>query len=277
VSNIIDIEKVLIDKSPALYKFMPDFLINYLKRIIHQDEFNENLIKHKHLEGIDFIDASLKGINVKLEVEGIENIQKSERYIVASNHPLGGLDGLALMLAVSKKRKDIVFPVNDILMNVKNLRPLFIPINKHGSNSENIQIINETFASDKIICYFPFGLVSRKKKGKIMDLEWKSTFITKAKRYKRNIIPTHIEGKNSNFFYNLSNIRKALGIKVNIEMLYLVNELYKQRNSTLKITFGKPISYNTFNSVHSKKEWAELLRQFTYKLGKDRNAIFEYS
>jgi putative hemolysin len=277
VNKLINIEKVLQDKSPALNKFMPSFIISYLKRIIHQDEFNTNLVKHENLEGTDFIDASLADIGVKVETIGLENVPEIGRYIVASNHPLGGLDGLALMLAVSNKRKDIVFPVNDILLNVKNLRPLFIPINKHGSNAENIQIINETFASDKIVCYFPFGLVSRKKKGKIMDLEWKSTIITKAKRYKRNIIPTHIEGRNSNFFYNLSNIRKALGVKVNIEMLYLVNEMYKQRNSTLKITFGKPIPYTTFNSKYSKKEWAELLRQFSYKLGNDRNAVFEYS
>lgn len=275
MSKLIDIEKVLQDKTPLVSSFMPGFVVNYLKWLIHQDEFNANLIKHENLEGIDFIDASLADLNVTTEVEGIENIPKSGRYIVASNHPLGGLDGLALMLAVSKKRNDIVFPVNDILMNVKHLQPLFIPINKHGSNAENIQIINKTFASDKIVCYFPFGLVSRKRKGKIMDLEWKSTFITKAKRYKRDIIPAHIEGRNSSFFYNLSNIRKAFGIKINIEMLFLVNEMYKQRNSTLKITFGKPISYESFDRSHTKSEWAELLRQFSYKLGKDSSAQFE--
>ena len=277
VSKLINIEKVLLEKSPALKKIMPGFIINYLKRIIHQDEFNANLSKYENLTGIDFIDASLANINVKVEVEGIHNIPKTGRYIVASNHPLGGLDGLALMLAVSKRRKDIVFPVNDILMNIKNLQPLFIPINKHGSNAENIQVINDTFASDKIVCYFPFGLVSRKKKGKIMDLEWKTTFITKAKRYKRDIIPVFIKGRNSNFFYNLSNIRKALGINLNIEMLYLVDEMYKQRNSTIKITFGKPISYNTLDKRHSKKKWAELLRQFSYKLEKNSNAVFEHS
>jgi len=255
---------------------MPSFVVNCLKRIIHQDEFNANLTKHENLEGIDFIDASLTDVNVEVEAIGLENIPKDGRYIVASNHPLGGFDGIALMFAVSRKRKDIVFPVNDILMNVKNLQTLFIPINKHGSNAENIQIFNDTFASDKIVCYFPFGLVSRKKNGKIMDLEWKSTFVAKAKRYKRDIIPTYIEGRNSNFFYNLSNIRKALGIKINIEMLFLVNEMYKQRNSTLKITFGKPISYKTFDNRYSKKEWAELLRQFSYKLGKDSNSKFDY-
>lgn len=272
--ELINLEKVLSDKSPVLKKFLPGFVIRYLKRIVHEDMLNLYLTKFGHLSGISFIEASLAEMNTKLEITGIDNIPESGGCIIASNHPLGGLDGLALMLAVGDKRKDIVFPVNDILMNVKNLETLFIPINKHGSNAQNIKIINDTFASDKVICYFPFGLVSRRKKGKIMDLEWKSTFISKAKRYKRDIIPTHIGGRNSNFFYNLSNIRKALGIKANIEMLYLVNELYKQQNSTLKITFGPAIPYSTFDNRHTKAEWAELLRQYSYELGKDSNVRF---
>ena len=272
--ELINLEKVISDKSPVLGKFLPGFVLNYLRRIIHEDTINLYLTKFGHLMGINFIDASLAKMNTKLEITGVENIPEEGGCIVASNHPLGGLDGLALMLAISKKRGDIVFPVNDILMNVKNLEPLFIPINKHGSNAQNIKIINDTFASDKLICYFPFGLVSRKKKGKIMDLEWKSTFISKAKRYKRDIIPTHIGGRNSNFFYNLSNARKALGIKANIEMLYLVDELYKQRDSTLKITFGPAIPYGTFDNRYTKAEWAELMRQYSYKLGADSNARF---
>lgn len=272
--DLINIEKVLSDKSPVLKKFLPGFMINYLKRVIHEDTINLYLTKFGHLNGLDFIEASLAEMNTMIEVTGIENVPKEGGCIIASNHPLGGLDGLALMLAVGKKRKDIVFPVNDILMNIKNLEPLFIPINKHGSNTQNIKIINDTFASDKLICYFPFGLVSRKKKGKIMDLEWKSTFISKAKRFKRNIIPTHIGGRNSNFFYNLSNIRKALGIKANIEMLYLVDELLKQSNSTLRITFGPVIPFDTFDSRHTKAEWAELMRKYSYKLGVDSDARF---
>ena len=112
-----------------------------------------------------------------------------------------------------------------------------------------------------------------KRKGKIMDIEWKNTFISKAKKYKRDIIPTHIGGRNSNFFYNLSNIRKAIGIKANIEMLFLVNEFIKQRNSTLKITFGSPISYSTFDNRHTKAEWAEILRQYSYSLDTGYNEL----
>lgn len=263
----IVLEQVLDDKNPLLRKIMPGFVLSYLKRIIHVDELNGYLSRHGHLQGIDFIDAVLNDMKVKVEITGIENIPVESGCIIASNHPLGGLDGLALMLAVSKVRKDIVFPVNDILMNINNLEVLFIPINKHGSNAQNIQVINETFASNQMICYFPFGLVSRKRGKKIIDLEWKSTFVTKARRFKRDIIPTFIEGRNSNFFYYLSNIRKRLGIKANLEMLYLVDEFEKQRGQTITIHFGKPISWQELDKKHMPGEWAELIRRYVYTMG----------
>ncbi len=272
---LVDIEKVIKDKSPTLKKVIPGFITAYLKRIIHQDELNFYLTEYAHLQGVEFIDAVLGYINTKLELVGLENIPEKEKCIIASNHPLGGLDGMALMLAVSHVRGDIVFPVNDILMNVKNLESLFIPINKHGSNAENIKIINDTFASDKVVCYFPAGLVSRKTGGEVRDMEWKSTFITKAKRFERNIIPTHISGKNTNFFYNLANIRKKLGIKANIEMLYLVDEFHKQKNQTLVITFGPHIPYQIFDKRNTAAQWADLVKQYVYKMSAGYKESFE--
>jgi len=272
---LVDIEKVIKDKSPTLKKMLPGFITAYLKRIIHQDELNFYLTEYAHLQGVEFIDAVLGYINTKLELVGLENIPKTEKCIIASNHPLGGLDGMALMLAVSHVRGDIVFPVNDILMNVKNLESLFIPINKHGSNTENIKIINDTFASDKVVCYFPAGLVSRKTSGEVRDMEWKSTFITKAKRFSRDIIPTHISGKNTNFFYNLANIRKKLGVKANLEMLYLVDEFHKQKNQTLVITFGPNIPYQTFDKRFTAAQWADLVKQYVYKMSAGYKESFE--
>ena len=271
----IDLDKIIKEKSPDMDKLLPGFIKSYLKRILHQDDMNGYIKRNGHLMGTEFIDASIKDLGAKIEVEGLENIPPKEKCIVASNHPLGGLDGVALMLVISKVRPDIVFPVNDILMNVKNLAPLFIPINKHGSNAENIKIINDTFASDKLVCYFPFGLVSRKSKGVIKDLNWKPTFITKSKRFKRMIIPAHISGHNTNWFYNLSNFRKKIGLKVNIEMLYLVDEMLKQGEKTIKFTFGKPIPYATFDKRHKNDEWAELMRQYSYKLGEGYKKSFE--
>ena len=272
--EFIDVGKVIERKSPSLRKRLPKFILSYLRRIVHEDELNEFLRLYGHLEGVAFIAGALEFMNTNIRVVGLENIPEAGKAIVASNHPLGGLDGLALMLTVAKKRKDIVFPVNDILMNVKNLEPLFIPINKHGSNTENIRIINDTFASDKTICYFPAGLVSRKKKGIIKDLEWHPTFITKAKRFKRDIIPTHISGRNTNFFYNFAKIRKLLHIKANLEMLYLVDEFHKQKNKTITITFGKPVSYEVFDHRHTRLEWAARMRDFIYLLEENPDTVF---
>jgi putative hemolysin len=262
--KFIDLEKIIASKNQHLAKLLPGFVLKYLKKIIHVDEINAAIYRNKDKIGIDFADAILKEFSVNIKAHNTENITKNGRYIIAANHPLGGLDGMALMCEVGKIRKDLLFPVNDLLMNLPQLKPLFVPINKHGKNTENHQILHDAFSSESVILYFPAGLVSRKNKGIIKDLEWKKTFITVAKKYQRDIIPTYIDGKNSNFFYNLSLIRRKLGIKANIEMLYLVDEMYKQKNKTINIIFGNPISYLTFDKKYSDKEWAEYIKNIVY-------------
>jgi len=262
--KFIDLEKIISSKNKRLAKYLPNFIIRYLKKIIHVDEINAAIYRNKDKFGIDFAEAILKEFSVNIKVHGTENISKQGRYIIVANHPLGGLDGMALMSEVGKIREDLLFPVNDLLMNLPQLRPLFLPINKHGKNIENRQILNNAFLSDSLILYFPAGLVSRKNKGIIKDLEWKKTFITIAKKFQRDIIPTYIDGKNSDFFYNLSLIRRKLGIKANIEMLYLVDEMYKQKNKTINIVFGNPISYVTFDKKNSDMEWADYVKNIVY-------------
>jgi putative hemolysin len=264
--KLIDIERVFEDKNPRLNKFLPGFIFRYLKMVIHQDELNDALERHKDKVGLDFIDEILDDFGAKIIVEGIENVPEKGRYIIASNHPLGGIDGMALMQVAGKIRKDILFPVNDLLMYLPNLKPLFIPLNKHGRNAENLRLFDEAFASDSVILYFPAGLCSRKVKGEIIDLEWKKTFISKAKKFKRDILPVYIQGRNTNFFYNLANLRQKLGVKANIEMLYLVNEMFKQKDKEILIRFGKPIPYQHFD--HSKKdsEWASFMKEHVYSL-----------
>jgi len=274
-SKLIDVEKVFYTKSPRVARKIPQFIYNYLKRVVHQEDLNEAIRRFNDQQGLDFVRSILAHMGVKITYQGIENIAVDGRYIIASNHPLGGLDGMALMKVVEEVREDIVFPVNDLLMNVPNLLPLFIPINKYGSNTQNMLIMNETFASDKTILYFPAGLCSRKQQGKILDLEWKKTFITKARTYKRDIIPVHIKGRNSDWFYNLANWRKRLGIKANIEMLYLVDEMYKQNNKNISITFGKPISWTTFDNRFPDIIWAKKVKQHVYTLESNISSIFD--
>ncbi len=265
-SEFIDVERIIASKSKRALKYTPKFIISYLKKIVHQDYVNNFLQIHQDKIGFDFVKAVLDEFHVKLKVEGLEFIDLTKKYIISANHPIGSLDGLALMDVVGKIRKDIIFPVNDLLMNLPNLQPLFIPVNKHGSNIENARIIDEAFSSNVLMLYFPAGLVSRKKKGIVEDLEWKKTFIRKSRDYFRDVIPVYIEGKNSDFFYRLANWRQRLGIKMNIEMLYLADEMFKQDGNEIKIKFGRPISYQTFDRTKKDIEWADVVKQQVYAM-----------
>lgn len=263
----IDIEKVIASKSQKLANLLPGFIVRYLKRILHQDELNDFLSRNHQKQGIEFADSVLEELDITFEVKGFENIDPNGRYIFACNHPLGGPDGIILISIFGKKFPKIRFLVNDILMNIKNLSEVFVPINKHGGQAkEAAKIIEEAYQSESTMLTFPAGLVSRKQKGKIEDLAWKKSFIAKAKKHKRDIVPLHMDGRNSNFFYNLANLRKFLSLKSNLEMLYLPNELFKQRGKKFTVRIGKPVSYQTFDSSLSYDKWAEKMKRETYNL-----------
>lgn len=264
----IDVEGLIGSKNPKLLKLIPRFILRYVKRVIHQNEINDFLRKNNDVYNLDFANNILEMFNTSIKIVGEENIPRDGNPIIVSNHPLGGLDGIALISTVGKYRNDLVFPVNDLLLYLRNLNGIFLPINKHGRNSSDaVREFDNAFASkENALLYFPAGLCSRKIKGKIVDLEWKKTVITKAKKYQRDIVPVHFEGRNRNFFYNLANIRKFLGIKANIEMLYLPDEMYHQYNKTFTITFGKPISAATFTREKTDAEWAIWLKEEVYKL-----------
>ena len=281
-TNLIDLRKIFTAKVPKLMKHMPNWLFRKIQRLLHEDDINEILTKYADKQGLDFVNALIDDFNLELELKGVDNLMHSERILVASNHPLGGLDGIALIGAVGNHRGETLTPVNDFLMFVKNLRPIFIPVNKVGSGTanreENMRLFNETFAGDATLCYFPFGLCSRKTDdGKIQDLDWKKTFVTKSRAFQRDIVPVHIEGRNSKFFYNLARCRKKLKIKVNIEMAFLVDEFFKQRNKKLTINFGKPIPYTVFDQRFTDAQWAEKLRTFSYQLADNCNLTFDPS
>lgn len=265
--KLIDVEKVLYSKSPALRKTIPAFLIRYLKRIVHQEELNEFLRQYGHLKDAELIHAGLVNFKIKYKVFGIENIPAEGRYIFVSNHPLGGLDGLVFIYEISRYFKDIKFPVNDILTNIENLSGIFLPVNKHGAQGRDAaKRIEDAYASDCQMLYFPAGLCSRKKHGVIEDLKWHKSFISKAVQYKRDIVPAFFSGRNSNFFYNLSNIRNFLGVKANIEMLYLADEMFKQTDKEICLVFGKKIPWETFDKTKLPVEWAEWVKTKSYEL-----------
>jgi putative hemolysin len=263
----IDVEGVLYSKNPRFRKIIPGFIVNYLKRIVHQEDLNRFLEASGDLKDIELIEAGLLFLGIKAAVSGTENIPQSGRYIFVSNHPLGGLDGLVFINEVSKVYKDIKFPVNDILTSIRNLSGIFLAVNKHGpQGKEAARRIEEAYASESQILYFPAGLCSRKKGGVIKDLEWHKSFITKSIQHQRDVIPAYFSGRNSDFFYNLANFRKFIGFKANIEMLYLADEMFRQRGKEIRLVFGKKIPWQTFDRSKSAVEWAEWVKAKSYEL-----------
>ncbi len=264
--DFVNVERVIRSKNPRLAKTLPAFLIRLMERVIHQKRINNIIYGKRNTYGVPYIHECLNDFGITFEVEGLENVDLKGRYLIASNHPLGGIDGLILIAAISKVRPDIVFPVNDLLLNVPQLQPFFVPVNKHGSNARNRELFDAAFESDYMVLYFPAGLVSRRKKGVIRDPEWKKTFISKAVNYKRDILPVHIDGKNSGFFYSFANWRVRLGIKANLEMVLLPDEMFRPRQKHFRITIGKPVSWETFDRSRRPNVWAKLMQEHVYRL-----------
>ncbi len=269
----IDIDNVLKVKTKSNYRKIPKFAIRYLERVIRQEELNDIIRRNREKNGVEFMRALVDNeFNLKLDICGEENIPAEGRFVFASNHPLGGLDGICLSAFLGEKyHGKIKYLVNDVLLNIKNLQSIFVPINKYGPQAKkSTESINEAYDSDNQIITFPAGLCSRKTNGRICDLEWMKSFVAKAIEFERDIIPVYFDAKNSNFFYNFANIRKSLGLKFNIELIYLPGEMFKNKNQTFKITFGKPISRKSLDKSKTHKEWAQEIKEIVYALPQNK-------
>jgi putative hemolysin len=266
----INVRNILHSKAPK--RKIPDFLIRYLEGIVHQNELNQFLEVHKNLYGIDFVKESVHFLKLTIHTEGLDKIPEG-RYTFAGTHPLGGIDGLSTGLAIHERfpEQSIKFLSNDLLSNLQNLLPLFIPVNKVGSQSQHRSLpvrLVEAYNSENQMVIFPAGKCSRRVKGKITEMHWTKSFIQKSIESERDVVPVYFEGRNSNFFYNFANFRTSLGIKTNFEMLYLADEMFKQRGKTFHIYFGKPISYKTFDCSRNTQEWANWVREQALLLAK---------
>jgi len=263
----IDVEHVV--KTRASKVKVPRFIIKYLKKIVHEDEFNKFFRENPDLRNMDFIEGGLKYMGINTVVKGKENLPHQDgRYIFACNHPLGGLDGMTIGYLIGREYDGKVkFFSNDLLTNLHPMKDMFIPVNKFGAQSkESANMMHELYSSDYHLVTYPSGMCSRKVKGKVVDLEWKKNFITKAVQYQRDVIPVYFEGRNSEFFYNLANLRKFFGIKFNIEMMYLVDEMFKQKGKTFTIKIGKPISWQHFDKSKNQNQWAAWVKDKVYEM-----------
>lgn len=267
----IDIDEIVRGKAGAKARFVPRFVLSWLKRIIHQDEVNEFILGEGDKQGMPWLDDCLEYLGTTLNVKGLENLpddSDGRLFTFVSNHPLGGPDGVALgHLLGHRYGGRIKYLVNDLLMNLHGLAPFFVPINKTGKQSRDFpRLVEAAFGSPNHIIMFPAGLCSRRIGGQIHDLPWQKTFITKSVETQRDIVPIRFDGRNSDFFYRIANVGKRLGLKFNIAMLYLVDELYKNRGKTFDVTIGKPIPYSTFDKSRKPQEWAAYVEDIVYKL-----------
>ncbi len=267
----IDIDAILQSKMGNKARRVPRFIVNWLKHIVHQDEVNSFLWDAKDLQGTPWLQAGIDFLDNKIVVKGMENLpddSDGKRYTFVSNHPLGGIDGIAIGSIIGKRYNDnFRYLVNDLLMNLPGLAPLCIPINKTGKQSRDFPAMVEAgFASDHHMVMFPAGLCSRKIKGEIHDLPWTKTFISKSVQTQRDVVPIHFSGQNSEKFYRIANICKALRLKFNFAMLFLADEMFKNRGKTFEVTIGKPIPWQTFDKSRKPKEWAQYVQDIVYKL-----------
>ena len=267
----VDIDNILKSKLGSKAKFLPRPLVSWLKRIVHQDQVNAYLWESRHLVGTEWLEECVRYLDATLDIVGEENLpdkNDGRLYTFVSNHPLGGEDGVALGAIIGRHYDGrFRYLVNDRLMNLPGLAPVSIPINKTGKQGRDFpKMVEAGFQSDNHMLMFPAGLCSRRKNGEVRDIDWKKTFIAKSVEYKRDVVPIHFSGQNSNRFYRLANFSDRF-LPFNFAMLFLVDEMYKNVHKTFRVTIGKPIPWQTFDHSRKPAEWAQWVKDRVYELG----------
>ena len=271
IEKTIDIDEILKNKLGDKVNYLPRFVASWLKKITHQDEINVFLWNHRHLTGTEWLEACIDFLDVTLEIQGEENLpdpHNGKLYTFVSNHPLGGADGVAIGAIIGRHYgNQFRYLLNDLLLNLPALKPVSIGINKIGKQGRNSPaMVEEGFQSDNHIIMFPAGLCSRKINGQIRDIPWKKTFISKSVEHHRDVVPIHFDGRNSGRFYLIAHLCKVFRLKVNLAMLFLVDEMFKNKHQTFHVKIGKPIPWQTFDKSKTPREWAQYVQDIVYQL-----------
>lgn len=271
IEKTIDIDKILKGKMGAKAKFVPGFLVSWLKHIVHEDEVNRFLWDSRDLAGTEWLEECVRYLKMNIQIAGLENLpdkNDGKLYTFVSNHPLGGQDGVALGAIIGKHYDGkFRYLVNDLLLNLPGLKPVSIGINKTGKQSRDFpRMVEAGFQSDNHILMFPAGLNSRKRDdGSIHDIPWKKTFISKSVEYHRDVVPIHFGGRNSERFYRIAKFSDKY-LPFNLAMLFLVDEMYRNVGKDFRVAFGKPIPWQTFDKSRTPQQWAEYVEDRVYKL-----------
>ena len=263
----VDLDKEIKNSNSTILKILPSFFVNWMKLIIKQEEINRILTKYEGYQGVDFLPKIIEELNLKVQIEGLENLPENGKCFFVANHPFGFVDGLILTHTVGTKYGTLKAIGNEFFTLAPHLRPIIAAVNVFGTNPKDYLVeLENVFESDSPITHFPAGSVSRVRKGKIRDKDWHKSFIKQASKYQRDIVPFHFIGRNSMLFYSIYMVRTLLRINVNIEFMLLPYEIFHKKNKTVQVRIGKPISYNTFDDSRPHKEWAQYVKEQVYLL-----------
>lgn len=263
----VDVRTLVSSKAPKAAKFIPGFVFRFLERILHQDDINDIIREGWDRTPQAFVQGVFKRWGISYTLEGAEALDPKGRYIFAANHPFGGMDGMMIADCLIEHFGDARVVVNDLLMYLEPLKPIWIPVNTMGAqNPEYVRLFEEGFASDLPILMFPAGICSRVVDGSIVDLQWKNTFVRRAHATQRSVVPLYVEGSLHKWFYRIYKFRKKLGIKANIEMLLLVDGMYRQNGKHFRLVVGEPITPEELKECGSVREQIEFVRKKTYNL-----------
>ncbi len=272
----IDLASSIKESDSEFLKKLPGFIVRSLEKIIKQEELNTIIEKYKDCEGADFHRSIMKEFCLSLEIEGIENLPENSKCFFLSNHPFGIVDGLILTKTVIEKYGTFKAIGNESFQFVPNLRPYIALVNPYGLSSKTyVTELEKVYQSDVAITHFPAGEVSRRYHGKIQDREWQKSFVTRAVSCQRDIVPFYFYGMNSNLFYGINLVRRALGIKKNIELALLPRELFLKRNKTIRVKIGKPIPWQKFDHSMTHVQWAQKVKEHVYTMSSVTGGILD--
>lgn len=272
----IDVEQVLVNRYPAFAQKpapLRHSTLFCLRWLLREQEINHFLDTHRDARGFEFVDRVLDHFNFSYSISHRErmNIPSTGRVVIVANHPLGALDGLALLKLVGEIRRDVRIIANDLLLHFAALQPLFLPVDNLGGRTrkENIDRIVSALQQEEAVIVFPAGEVSRAGLTGIKDGRWNSGFLHFARRANAPILPVYLDGKNSALFYSLSCVNRALST------LLLAREMFNKHSVTLPVRVGEPVAFSQLDALPvSNRDKAKLLKKHLYRIARNKRPLF---
>ncbi|MDD2759845.1 MAG: lysophospholipid acyltransferase family protein [Methylomonas sp.] len=274
---MIDAERILQETYPD-FKFGKDnkLAVKALKKLLHEDDFNAFIAKNRHLRGFAFLDKLLHHFNFSYQISdrSYSNIPSEGRLLIVANHPIGTLDGLALIKLIRSVRPDVRIVANRVLSHMEPLQSIFLPVDvlsDKKSLKDNYKAMLDALENEEAVIIFPAGEVSRITPKGIRDGKWQNGFIKLAKKSRCPILPIHIKAKNSALFYSVSTLYKPLGT------MLLVKEMFNKKNQEIRFKIGAPIPASAYiDSPETNKQLSQRFRKHVLNLGKkDKTALFD--